>query len=115
MNQIRGLKHCGVCDYCVDGDGLCECSAGPTLEYENTTLNEREHTHGDYAQTALIAQKLKAVIEHSGKFIHMHEVQRESLHLICTKLARIISGNNNDPDHWKDIAGYANLVSERLK
>jgi hypothetical protein len=36
----------------------------------------------------------------------------EALEMICTKIARILSGNPNDPDHWKDIAGYAELGGE---
>jgi hypothetical protein len=84
-------------------------------QYQNEVLNEREGTHGDYAATAAIAQELKYVLSKEGRTILLPAVHRESLDLICTKLARIISGNHDEPDHWKDIAGYANLVSERLK
>jgi hypothetical protein len=83
-------------------------------EYANPVLNEREHTHGDYANTATIAQELKDVIRQNPNK-HMNMIQLESLDLICTKISRILSGNPNEKDHWKDIAGYANLVSERLK
>ena len=34
--------------------------------------------------------------------------------MISTKLARIASGNPNELDHWKDIAGYADLSSAQL-
>jgi len=86
------------------------------MTYENQVLNERGKTHGDYAKTAEIAQVLKVVVrgymeENKAEF---SQTQCESLDLICTKVARILSGNPNEPDHWKDIAGYANLVSERL-
>jgi len=39
----------------------------------------------------------------------------ESLDLICTKLSRIVTGDCNHQDHWLDIAGYATLISDRLK
>lgn len=78
-------------------------------KYDNAILNERETTHGDYQITAMIAQELKDVIgAHNSK---LSAVQRESLDLICTKIARILSGDSKTRDHWDDIAGYANLVS----
>jgi hypothetical protein len=84
--------------------------------YKNDTLNERGRTHGDYAVTAEIAQVLKAVIE---KYTEVQEcdlsfMQRESLHLMCTKISRIISGSCNNIDHWRDLSAYASLISERL-
>lgn len=76
-------------------------------------LSERETTHGDYDTTALIAQGLKHVItDHRG---NLSAAQCESLDLICTKIARILSGNPNEPDHWLDIEGYARLVTRSLE
>ena len=40
--------------------------------------------------------------------------QRESLIVIAQKIARILNGNPNEPDHWHDIAGYATLVEKEL-
>lgn len=34
---------------------------------------------------------------------------------ICMKLARIMSGNSFDPDHWHDIAGYSSLVVREIE
>lgn len=83
------------------------------MKYDNETLNERESTHGDYGQTAEIAQDLKSIIR-AHNIGSLDSAQCESLDLICTKIARIISGNADEPDHWKDIAGYADLVSSRM-
>ncbi len=97
----------------------CNSQNGDAGKYENATLNEREKTHGDFAATARISQALKAVLAEEERIQetnwNFRDIQVESLGMICTKLARIMSGNPNDSDHWKDIAGYANLVSERLK
>jgi hypothetical protein len=86
-------------------------------KYDNATLNERQGTHGDYRVTADIAQRLKQSlrVDAPDAYRGMSSDQKESLEMICTKIARILSGNPNDPDHWEDIAGYANLVSERLR
>jgi hypothetical protein len=34
---------------------------------------------------------------------------------IAMKLARIMSGNSFDIDHWHDIAGYASLVVREIE
>lgn len=76
-------------------------------------LDERAQTHGDYNTTALIAQGLKSVIEPHTK--HLSSAQCESIDLICTKLARVCSGNPNESDHWRDIEGYARLITRMLE
>lgn len=87
------------------------------MKYENPILNERETTHGDYAHTAEAAQVIKrqvrATLHKAG--IKLNPMQSESLDQIATKIARICSGNPDDPEHWKDIAGYADLISARLR
>jgi hypothetical protein len=35
--------------------------------------------------------------------------------MIVHKIGRIVNGNPDKVDHWDDIAGYATLVSDRLK
>ena len=41
--------------------------------------------------------------------------QEEALTMICNKISRIVNGNPNHLDSWKDIAGYAQLVADRLE
>lgn len=77
-------------------------------------LNEREKTHGDYADVACVAQALKFALAH-GPTEELPDVHRESLDLICTKIARIVCGDHNEPDHWTDIMGYAKLVLKTLE
>jgi hypothetical protein len=89
------------------------------MEYANEVLNEREKTHGDFEVTARLSNRLKGVWKEEAialtKAGVLTDVQVESLDMICMKIARIISGDHNCKDSWDDIAGYANLVSERLK
>lgn len=76
---------------------------------------ERQTTHGPYDDTARISQLLKAVLHASPNWHKLTPAQMESLEMLCTKQARLLSGNPNDPDHWLDIAGYATLIVERLR
>jgi hypothetical protein len=73
-------------------------------------LQERAKTHGDYELTAKVAQKIKAMIRNSPSYPDMNERQCESIEMIALKLARVMCGNPHEPDHWKDIAGYALLA-----
>ena len=74
------------------------------------TLIERQQTHGDYTETARLAQELKETLRAGFAYGDLSSSHREALDLIATKLARILSGNPREPDHWRDIAGYARLA-----
>jgi hypothetical protein len=73
-------------------------------------LDERGNQYGDWAQMASIAQSLKRI----AITPRMSHTQRESMDLICTKIARIVCGNPNHIDSWIDIAGYATLEVNTL-
>jgi len=76
------------------------------------TIDERQSTHGDFDEVSLVAQNIKHLMRHYKVLPATHA---ESLDLIATKIARIVCGNPNEPDHWRDIEGYARLVRERLE
>lgn len=77
-------------------------------------LQERQTTHGDYADHAQITQALKRTMNMNDDLIKLNDMQREALDMIAHKIGRILAGNPNFKDHWDDIAGYARLVSQRL-
>lgn len=78
------------------------------------TLNERGKTHGDFKVQASTAQRLKQCLTGHDCWARLEHSQREALETICTKMSRILNGNPNEPDHWRDIAGYATLVENIL-
>lgn len=73
-------------------------------------LNERQKTHGDFRYVADIAQELKSYMRKWDGWYRINTAQSEALEMIASKIARILSGNPNEPDHWRDIAGYAELA-----
>ena len=75
-------------------------------------LNEREKTHGDYNEVARVSQSLKMALRH-GPIEEVPAVIRESLELICMKMARIVCGDHNERDHYLDIIGYAKLALQK--
>lgn len=76
-------------------------------------INERAKTHGSYPHTAHYAQRLKTIF--NGTRGARTDIQNESLDLIATKLARILSGQADHIDHWADAAGYCQLVVDSLE
>ena len=76
----------------------------------NKTLADRQKTHGDFQQVAKVAESLMGSIE----FQRLSASQSFAVRMIIGKLARIVCGNPNEPDHWHDIAGYAKLVEDEL-
>ena len=76
-------------------------------------LEQRGKTHGDFSDVAYFAQRLREIFRENGKLIS--DSHAESLDMIASKLARILAGNPNEPDHWLDIEGYARLARERIK
>jgi len=74
-------------------------------------LNEREQTHGRFEEVAYTARTIRYAMVRDG----LSAVQEEALNMIASKLARITCGNPDEPDHWRDIAGYAELVVRDLR
>lgn len=85
------------------------------VPYTNPILNERELTHGDFNERAEMSQRLKDNLQRGSGYEDTTDCQREALDMICVKLSRIVCGDAQALDHWVDLAGYANLISERLK
>lgn len=90
----------------------------PKARYNTPLLNKKEVTHGDYSEASEISVQLKNVIQNAvfrrakRGAPNLTSRQRESLDMICTKMARIIAGDPSAAEHWEDIVGYANLILE---
>jgi len=79
----------------------------------DTTLAQRQETHGDFTENAEAAQMLKRTVK-TFATQKLSVVQLEALDNICQKIARIITGNPNHSDSWHDIAGYATLAEDSI-
>ena len=90
-------------------------------------LARRRRTHGEFCVTARLAQRLKTALRAPAAGVPVRfptgethwdvlpaEV-REAADNICQKLARALMGNHREPDHWRDIQGYAQLVLDWIE
>jgi len=77
-------------------------------------LAARAATHGNFDEVAALAQAMKELMRGAPNWPRLCAAQREALEMKATKLARLLCGDPNEPDHWRDDAGYSALVLERL-
>lgn len=80
----------------------------------NKTLAERGTRYGDFKEHAMLTQTLKTVMANHDGWNNLMSDQREALDMIAHKIGRILNGDPNYDDSWRDIAGYAMLVCNRL-
>ena len=73
----------------------------------NETLDERAATHGDFYEGADIFKQLFELL--AVNRANLTNTQLYALNMIFSKSVRILNGNANEVDHWRDIVGYATL------
>ena len=83
----------------------------------DATLSERGQRYGKFEDHAEHSIAIKAVLftlmgEEKAHTLKADQV--EALNMIAHKLARITNGDPHYDDSWRDIAGYAQLVANRL-
>jgi hypothetical protein len=82
----------------------------------DATLDARAVEYGKFIEGAEVIQMLKRVVQNAlnNRDKTLAHDQAESMDMILHKVGRIINGNPDVVDHWLDIAGYAQLVADRL-
>ena len=78
-------------------------------------LTERGSRYGKFTGHAALTQAIKSVMFNSRQNLELAADQREALEMIAHKIGRIINGDPDYDDSWVDIAGYAQLVADRLQ
>lgn len=77
-------------------------------------ITERGSRYGKFKDGAEIMQELKDVMREVDGWNNLTPSQREALDMIQHKIGRILNGDPNYDDSWKDIAGYATLIVNEL-
>lgn len=80
----------------------------------NQTLQERGERYGKFKDHAVISQNIKYTMENTLGWGKLDPDMLEALEMVAHKIARILNGDPNYADSWHDIAGYAQLVADRL-
>lgn len=77
-------------------------------------LTERGKRYGKFTGHAKITQDIKVMFRDKANWWQLQDDQKEALDMIAHKLGRILNGDPHYEDSWRDIAGYAQLVADRL-
>lgn len=89
------------------------------------TLKQRGGRYGDFKEQSVIAMGLKNTLryEYSDDLLtltvrpgwaRLEPYQQNALDMICDKMARAINGDPTYLDNYRDIAGYSQLIIDRL-
>ena len=77
-------------------------------------LVERGNRYGQFINQAHITQNIKWALRENSNWDSLMDDHREALDMIANKMGRILNGDPNYDDSWMDIAGYAQLIVDRL-
>lgn len=81
-------------------------------------LEERGNRYGKFVDVAKATTQIQEALYENMSLDKLHSVspdQSVAIDMICHKLARIAVGDIDYVDNWVDIAGYAQLVADRLQ
>lgn len=80
-------------------------------------VDERAEKYGKFENLAEVSQRFKDSLHYFliTRNKYLAPDQQEAMELIFHKFARIINGDADYVDNWKDIAGYATLIADRLE
>jgi len=84
-------------------------------EYVGDILAERGKRYGSFESGADVAMGLQFTVNDHLRGKALRNDVRYALQMICNKMARIINGDPEYVDNWDDIAGYAQLVADRIR
>jgi hypothetical protein len=80
----------------------------------DSTINERGERYGKFNDGADIMQTLKNVMRETDGWERLTPSQREALEMIQHKIGRVLNGDPNYDDNWRDICGYSQLILDEL-
>lgn len=83
-------------------------------DFTQSIIRQRTKRYGKFKDGADIMQSLKDVMREVDGWNDLTASQKEALEMIQHKVGRILNGDPNYDDSWKDIAGYATLIANEL-
>lgn len=77
-------------------------------------LKARGNRYGRFDGHAGVTWGLKREMKRSRQWDNLPDDMKEALDMIAHKIGRILNGDPEYDDSWRDIAGYATLIVQRL-
>lgn len=116
VRQAIKVKSGSDSDHALDAMsfGLIGAGAAQAVGGVDATLTERQSQYGCYEDVAHVTQQILSVLR-VGNYDELPAPMKESLHMIASKMARIVNGDPEYLDNWHDIGGYAKLIEKLIK
>jgi hypothetical protein len=73
-------------------------------------IKERGIRYGSFNDGARLMRELKLVMHNHRGWDRLSSAQKEALDMIQHKIGRILNGDPDYDDSWRDIAGYSELI-----
>lgn len=105
-------KQCSLRDILKDKARSPRPVRAAELDRTHEVLEERQKVHGTFSVHSKVAQALKAAMRDSPNWDSLPADAKESLEMIQHKISRVLVGDANYEDHWRDISGYSTLVAD---
>lgn len=80
-----------------------------------TILNDRGSRYGSFRNNARITQGCMALLMSGENAELLQDHHKEAIHMIVHKLSRIVNGDPDYDDSWRDVAGYAQLLFDEIQ
>lgn len=84
------------------------------IEKVRKTLNQRATQYGSFEDVSYTTQELLNTLFARSNYDQLPMPHKEAIHMICSKIARIVNGDYNHKDSWHDIQGYAKLIEDLI-
>ena len=112
-----GNEYCPSCDETKEKQEIAAVVKEKLAPNVDAILTERGSRYGPFKGHAEVTQDLKEVAREHLRLRNktLADDQQEALDMIFHKIGRIINGDPDYDDSWVDIAGYAQLVADRLQ
>ena len=78
-------------------------------------LEERGSTYGSFADNAELVQNLKRTLLKATYTQPLPTYQQEAIDMVFHKIARIVYGDRNYIENWRDIVGYTQLALDEVR
>jgi len=80
----------------------------------NEILKDRGNRYGEFKEHARITQSIKTAMIDSPNWSRLSPDKRECLEMIAHKVGRVLNGDSEYIESWRDMAGYISLIIDSL-
>ena len=87
----------------------------PERDDIDSILEERGNRYGEFDRHAQITQEIKKAMSAGLRWEYLDADKKEALEMIAHKIGRILNGDPNYIESWRDSCGYSQLIVNTLK